>query len=225
MNDLKDFMNPPPYSQDDVDGKRANADAFESPTEITASTGIRTNFLKIQSEGDIKGSWGLDPSIHLPPLGVRPRVHPSLKFPWNLDIWSYKGNVEARINIVKGSHDNPRVAVMIWGQSSNVVRLTKEEGCPVWLDCASPGPLTVYIPRSFQGPFLTAHPRWDGQLTFGPGVENELTILREDAAPAFSSYFHGSYDPNEYLDARTWLGDVLSVGKGEKNTIRILYSD
>ncbi|KZS88519.1 hypothetical protein SISNIDRAFT_470130 [Sistotremastrum niveocremeum HHB9708] len=241
----EELVYPPPYtlatpqytsSEDpsnfDVHVRSSAESESSTSTAVTPdirTAGTLTNLLTITSEGNISGAWRVDPSIEVPHTLTNPRVSASQNSPRNLDLWSTKGSIDARIDVVSNddSDAHMKCVMLIESEEGTIIHLTREkaDGCRIFLDAKSKGPITVYIPRSFTGPIRTLHPTWNGLLSWDSQVEPAVMTFKERAYPRSSHYFHGDYASSGYVGWKEWDGDYLIVGSGSDSPVKILYTE
>ncbi|KAF8799573.1 hypothetical protein BYT27DRAFT_6859314 [Phlegmacium glaucopus] len=191
-----------------------------------------SNFVSLsRMNGSIKGSWLIDPSLHIP-SSFLPPLPPTAGARRNLFLESKNGTIDADIFMASTSlsKENTTKYILIHTDSLNgsiKARLhdtrssNGEVRLPVRLSaCCANGAILVHLPRSFRGPIRIK--AMNGNTHFSAAVREHLTPFSEMNHVQRS--FLGHFNPSQWDMGTPWEGDELSV-EAKNGSVKIFFDD
>ncbi|KAG8997343.1 hypothetical protein FRB94_007698 [Tulasnella sp. JGI-2019a] len=210
------FLLPPAYTHNG-----------HSASTIDTIHPMRANHLYIsENRAPIKGSWTVDPSMHVP-QGLLPQVKNKKKKLDNLNFYSHQKQVHATLTLAGGREPTKSFLSAQSKQGPVTVEITSRTNQRFHLTAVSKrSHVTVYIPRDFEGPITFKYTKIPPH--FSEGLLPQLTLFGRDNTQGtafvgdWSKFGNGPKGKDGRYDH--WNGDELVVS-AKRGLLRVCYTD
>ncbi|KAG8762411.1 hypothetical protein FRB91_005854 [Serendipita sp. 411] len=205
--DASDAPAPPSYAE-----TLASQNAAGSSTSAATSSEPLpppSNFYSHHSpNGEVKGIWAVDTSMDIPSAFLSQQSSSSFwkpkKEPFNLDLKTQYGAINAAVALVSGQNTKAKLNLHTQGGKVVFKMLFRANEQPFKLNARSEyGSITIYLPRSFNGP-VKHKTNW-GAIKFSPGMQPHVHQFSEGVA------YVGDWRVRGFSDYKTWDGDEIDT--------------
>ncbi|KAG8876551.1 hypothetical protein FRB97_004104 [Tulasnella sp. 331] len=213
VSDASSSALPPAYTRDSG-----------SISSIDLKNSMRVNFLHIQEKREsIKGVWTIDPTMRIP-QGLLSSIKANNRMD-NLNLYSWQ-QIQTVLTLASETLTGSNLVVESY-YGMVLVDIVSRTNQRFHLNAASrDGPVTVYLPRDFEGPiafrFASVQPH------FSDGVTARMTLISRDTKQATAFIGDCSEFPEEMPDKNgkyeNWKGDGLMIST-RRCGAKICYSD